>query len=68
MAKGAIYMRVSADEYELPEYVADTVPELARMCGMTPNTIYASISHAKNGCYKRSLFVKVEPLEDGDTF
>ena len=48
-----IYMMLSSDEYELPEAVADSPTELARITGTTRTNILSSISHG----YKR--FVKV---------
>jgi len=44
-----VYMAVTADKYELPICLADTVVELARMCGTSENTIYSQISHRKHG-------------------
>lgn len=42
-----LYMRVSNDRFELPTAVAEDAETLARMCGVTRNTIYSQISHAK---------------------
>jgi len=42
-----VYMAVTADKYELPICVADTVVELARMCGTSENTISSQISRRK---------------------
>lgn len=44
-----IWMRVSSDEYELPEAVADTAVELAQICKTTPDVIYSEISMVKAG-------------------
>ena len=34
-----VYMKVTRDEYELPVAVADTVVELAKICGVKVNSI-----------------------------
>jgi hypothetical protein len=44
-----IWMRVSSDEYELPELIADTSEELARMCGITLMSLYSSMSKYRAG-------------------
>lgn len=53
-----IYLLVSKDEFELPLAVADSVYELARICGVTPSTVMHSVSttskrQIKNSKYKR---------------
>ena len=55
-----IYMEVTKDEFELPLAVADSVYELARICGVTPSTVMHSVSttskrQIKNSKYKRVL-------------
>lgn len=56
-----LYIKVSKDEYELPEMVAPTATELARLCGVHRNTIYESISRAKRtGKWCPYLKVEVE--------
>ena len=66
-----IWMEVTPDEYELPFKVADSGGELARMCGLSPDTIYSSISHYKNRKRRNARlrerkrkFVKVEVNDD----
>ena len=57
-----LYMYVTADKYELPIYVTDTVKELAGLVGTTENSIYSAMRHAAvrgGGC----RYVKVE-VED----
>lgn len=51
-----IWMEVTTDKYELPLKVADTGGELARMCGLSPDTIYSSISHYNNRTRKLKRF------------
>ena len=53
-----IWMAVTPDEYELPVAVADTAAELGKKLGVSKNTIYSCISHAKEHGYK-SIYVKV---------
>ena len=45
-------MKVSEDGYELPEAVADTPSELAKIIGVKPNNISSAISKAKSRGYK----------------
>ena len=66
-----IWMEVTPDEYELPMKVANSGGELARMCGLSKETIYSSISHYKNRKRKsqrlrerKRKFVKVEVDDD----
>lgn len=55
-----IWMKVTKDKYELPVAVADSPMELARILGISSNTINSSISHVKTGKIKTSVFKKVE--------
>lgn len=55
-----IYMAVDLEYYELPYAIADTAEELAKMCGVTKNNVYSTISHVKSGRYQRGRYVKVE--------
>ena len=53
-----VYLLVTKDEFELPLAVADSMYELARICGVTPSTIIHSVSttskrQVKNSQYKR---------------
>lgn len=57
-----IVMLVTADKYELPLIVADSVAELAREIGRTPTDLYSAMSRArKRG--GRCKYVRVE-VED----
>jgi hypothetical protein len=58
-------MKVSRDKYELPEAVAESANELARILGITENAIYCRMSQAKKFGY-RSRFVKVVIDEEDD--
>ena len=53
-----LWLKVSQDEFELPEIVADSPVKLARLCGVTPNCIYSTMSHAKKKF--RSKYKKVK--------
>ena len=58
-----LYMAVTADRYELPVYVADSVPELARATGRNPASIHAAITLSYSGKYGGIKFLKVEVSE-----
>ena len=53
-----LYMKVTADEYELPIAVADSVGELARMLGVYPSGILAGIK----GKHKRTSYKCVRKI------
>lgn len=57
-----IAMLVSSDKYELPMIVCDSVIELAKKVGRTPDEIYSAMSRAKKRG-GRCRYVKVE-VED----
>ena len=59
-------MAVDLEYYELPYAIADTAEELAKMCGVTKNNVYSTISHVKSGRYQRGRYVKVEVYDEGD--
>lgn len=59
-----LYMRVSADDLELPEAVAETQVELAEMCGVAVNTIARSLHFVRKGVYKNSIYKEVEVDDD----
>lgn len=54
-----IWMRVSADDLELPEIVADSAAELAELCGVTINAIYSGTSRTSRGIIKNGIYRKV---------
>lgn len=45
-------MKVTNDAYELPEAVADSPAELAKMLGTTANCVSSSITHQRAGWFK----------------
>ena len=59
-----MYMAVTADKYELPICVADTARELAEHFGVSPNTVYSSMSKGLSGKRNGYRFVKVEEGEN----
>ena len=58
-----LYIKVSNDELKLPEAVADSAAELAKMVGCSTNCIYSTISQVKRGKIKRGQYMKVEVEE-----
>lgn len=60
-----LWIKVSNDEYELPEIVADTSTELSRMCGLDRNSVQSAISNAKRRKNK-CQYIKVEIDDEED--
>ena len=58
-----LYLRVTKDKYELPVAVADSPRELAKMIGVSRDTILSSLSHVKAGQIRNSIYKLVE-VED----
>lgn len=42
-----LWLRVTKDKYEFPEVIADSIEELAKICGVSVNTIRSSMAHHK---------------------
>ena len=64
----ALWMKVSSDEYELPEAVADSASALAEMVGVKANSVRVGNNRAKSGMCK-TRYVKVtldDDLEDDE--
>lgn len=55
-----VYMKISRDKYELPLAVADTATELARLCGLKPESVMTYMSRVRSGHWKRSQYIKVD--------
>ena len=55
-----IWMAVTADEYELPLYVADTRKELADKLGLRPCTIATAIKANCDGSISGRRYIKLE--------
>ena len=57
-----VWLKVSADKYELPLAVANTGEELARVCGVSPNNVYSTMTKAKRLGHK-CKYIRVEITE-----
>ena len=69
MNRQRIWMKCGPPPYLLPEAVANSVEELARMCGTTSNCIRSYISHRKNqtnGFTKNAERYVVIDIEEGE--
>lgn len=61
-----IYMKCTTDRLELPIAVADTARELARMMGVSYNSVYSEISRGYGGYHKVVIDEpKLYPTADG---
>ena len=59
-----VYMQVTKDKYELPLAVADSIPKLARLIGVKPQSIYDSMRHVKSrGSWSPYKKVYIEEVE-----
>lgn len=52
------YIKVTTDEFELPIYYADSVRELAKMCGVKSEHIL-TIIRSKPNKYKKKEYIMV---------
>ena len=60
-----MYMLIDIDdEFELPLAIADSASELARMVGVSPNTIKSATSAVKHGRVKRSRYIYVDDTDE----
>lgn len=62
-----LYLKVTADKYELPVAVADSASELANMLGLRRDSMWAVFSKIRKGetrHYKEYKIVEVE--DEGD--
>ncbi len=59
-------MKVSNDKYRLPEAVAESSAELAKICGVTRSAVDTAICNAKRR-KQNSIYVKIviEDEEEG---
>lgn len=60
-----VWMKVTTDELELPEVVADTAGELAKKCGVTVSTVYTSLCHWEHGRRNQTPYRRVR-VDDSD--
>ena len=64
-----VWIKVSADKYELPEVIVDTAQELAEICGTTTNNISSWNSKHKAGKLRaKYLKVEIEEGEDNESY
>ena len=54
-----LWLRVSPDKYELPEAVADSLSDLARLCCVSPAAICRGVKEVESGLRKFSVWVRV---------
>ncbi len=62
--KKVVYMKITQDKYELPEFVCDSVTELSRLCNVSANNIHRQLSLYKSGVIKNCKYRRVEIRED----
>lgn len=60
-----LYMKVSRDKYELPEAVAGTIRELAKLLGVKTNTVHHYF-YLQNKYGMNCGYVKVEVDDEED--
>ena len=60
-----LYMKVSRDKYELPEAVAGTISELAKLLGIKENTVHHYF-YLQKKCGMKCGYVKVEIDEEDE--
>ncbi len=59
-----LYIWQTSDQYELPLFVTDSLPELVRVCGKPKNQILSLISKSKSGQIKHCAFDRIIVKED----
>lgn len=55
-----IYMKITEDEYQLPELIADSARELAEKCNVPLITIRQSLLRLRKGTTRKVKYIKVE--------
>lgn len=55
-----VWMKVTRDKYELPIAVADSASELAKMCGVSEQSVLSAICRKKAGKLKKTTYFKIE--------
>lgn len=55
-----VYILVSSDKYEHIKAIAETVKELAELCGVNKNTVESSLSHYRKGRWSRYQEVEID--------
>lgn len=59
-----LHMEITEDQYELPVAVATSEAQLARLRGVSVNTIRVCISHEKAGRCRFSKYKRIEVEDD----
>lgn len=55
-----VYMKVTEDEYELPEIIAESAEELAKICGTTSAAVSGTaLKHRQGKIKKHPKYVRV---------
>lgn len=63
--KKKLWMKVTNDKYELPIAVAENIPELARMTGLSEKSLYSLYSRKRKGVKPCKGYVEVY-IDDED--
>ena len=58
-----VWLKVTPDRYELPVAVADSGKELARICGVSSNNVYNTMTKARKLGHK-CQYIRVNVGED----
>lgn len=58
--KNVVWMKVTNDELELPIFVAETSTELAKICGVSPNSVIEAACRTRHGNYSSGRYYKVK--------
>lgn len=61
-----LWLKVSADEYELPEAVADTSAELGKMTGANADTIRSVCYQERCGKIRGTVYKTIEVQEEDE--
>ena len=59
-----VWMRITSDQYQLPEVIADTVEELSELTGVKIGSIRSTASRVVHGRLKTGTFVYVDIDEE----
>ena len=60
-----VYMAVSADEFELPKAIGDSIQELSEILGLHRSTLYSSMQRNSTILNYGFKIIKVE-IEEGE--
>ena len=61
-----LYMAVTTDELELPLYVTDNAPDLARKFGLKIQSMYCEISRPSKSTVRGYKFIKIKMDDEGE--